>query len=168
MINEKEIIEKAITLKSLKFAGVYFLVRNKKIIYVGQGVNVLHRIRQHKKNIRLAFDSYYYIREESLNGLCRVKAERIYIKKFKPLFNFSDNPDYLSGKKEMLRIYLLEFNSYADLSEKTGINTTSIRNILMGIRGESHIHYNALRSFLFTKLSEKRKKYLIKKGVKID
>lgn len=50
--------------------GIYFLINNDKIRYVGQTVNIFHRLAQHKRNDKV-FDSYAFIpcEKEQLNEL---------------------------------------------------------------------------------------------------
>lgn len=64
--------------------GVYFLISNDKIVYVGQSVNIPSRIEQHKKDPCKEFDRYHSIP-------CKVTeldlVESNYIRKFMPKFN---------------------------------------------------------------------------------
>lgn len=50
-----EIIDRAIPTAIL--SGIYFLIRNQRVVYVGQSVNVLRRISEHIKN-GARFDSF--------------------------------------------------------------------------------------------------------------
>jgi hypothetical protein len=62
--------------------GVYFLIQGCEIVYVGQSVNVLDRIYNHR--YQKDFDRYYYI--PCLVGEMG-SVENYYIKKFNPVLN---------------------------------------------------------------------------------
>jgi hypothetical protein len=66
-------------------SGVYFLIRGTEVIYVGQSVDVLHRIARHRREKRF-FDAFAYIE-------CQVheldELERLYIKALVPEENWS-------------------------------------------------------------------------------
>ena len=80
--NEKEIVSAASV--DVPTAGVYFLIRNKRIVYVGQSVSVLGRIGNHALEGVKEFDSYAFIEceKENLNIL-----ESIYIHILAPEYN---------------------------------------------------------------------------------
>lgn len=67
------------------FTGIYFLILNQEVVYVGQSVDVLGRISRHKREGK-QFDSYSYIlcAPEKLNTL-----EAQYITAFMPWLNFT-------------------------------------------------------------------------------
>lgn len=78
---EKEIVDAA-KLEHSAVAGVYFLVANDCVVYVGQSVNVYTRIQQHKADKQ--FQSWTYIRcnPSELDAL-----EAIYILLLRPPLN---------------------------------------------------------------------------------
>ena len=57
LLRENEIIEHAIPVNSA--CGIYFLIHEKKIVYVGQSVNVYSRIFTHTQSKE--FDSYVFV-----------------------------------------------------------------------------------------------------------
>lgn len=57
LLSEREIVESGGILPRL--SGVYFLVHKERVVYVGQSVNVLSRIQEHKKTKR--FDWFTYV-----------------------------------------------------------------------------------------------------------
>ena len=67
------------------FTGIYFLIFEQEVIYVGQSVDVLGRISRHKREGK-EFDSYSYIlcAPERLNEL-----EALYITAFMPWLNYT-------------------------------------------------------------------------------
>jgi hypothetical protein len=48
------------TIPSHSFTGIYFLVLNREIVYIGQSVDVLYRISRHRREGK-EFDSYTYL-----------------------------------------------------------------------------------------------------------
>lgn len=67
-----------------KVCGIYFLMEDGEVVYVGQSVNCHSRISDHVRLEQKQFDSVYIIRadREALTQL-----ENLYIKKFNPKYN---------------------------------------------------------------------------------
>lgn len=67
--------------------GVYFLIKNQSVVYIGQSVNVYNRVQNHTDK---DFDKFVYIEcdKESLNIL-----ESLYIHTLKPILNGNINND---------------------------------------------------------------------------
>ncbi|WP_431129688.1 hypothetical protein [Flagellimonas flava] len=126
-MKEKEEIVGMSVKNKVVVSGVYFLIREKEIIYIGSGRDVHSRIRMHSKNRRMRF-SHYTILEMSKKK--RLLMEKQYIEKFRPLFNFMSNPDYQDGKKEVLRIFLTKFNSAKEVKELCGVNEDVIGKVV--------------------------------------
>jgi hypothetical protein len=70
--------------KGRSLCGVYFLILDSKVVYVGQSVNIPSRISQHRQDKGKEFDKYHYIEcdERDLD-----EVEQFYIRKFKPSQN---------------------------------------------------------------------------------
>jgi hypothetical protein len=66
------------------FSGVYFLVLQEHVVYVGQSTNVLSRIGSHSQNPLMKFDASFYVPIQRKNLL---EAERKWIKEFDPQYN---------------------------------------------------------------------------------
>lgn len=79
----EEVLEAAIPYGS--GTGVYFLIKDKEVIYIGQSIDVFHRMARHRRENR-AFDSFAYLEcpKERLDEL-----EAAYITAFVPFLNFS-------------------------------------------------------------------------------
>jgi hypothetical protein len=80
--------------KPFYICGVYFLIKNDEIVYVGQSVNIYIRIREHKS---FDFDKVFILPYdvEFLND-----AEKYFIDKFSPVLNKRPGvgkADYSSG-----------------------------------------------------------------------
>jgi hypothetical protein len=83
-MNEEDIIKNSKEYKySKNICGIYFLIKDGKIVYVGQSVNILERIKTHYYSLK-EFNRFYYIecKKEELN-----KLEGEYIFKFFPIYN---------------------------------------------------------------------------------
>jgi hypothetical protein len=66
-------------------SGIYFLIRGGEVVYVGQSVDVLHRIARHRREGKV-FDSFSYM-ECDPHQMDRL--ESLYIKAFVPEENLS-------------------------------------------------------------------------------
>lgn len=80
--NQKEILDRQIPVTLV--SGVYFLIKDNEIIYVGESENIIYRIGQHLK--AYDFDSYSYIKIDGNKDELR-KNETAYIHDFKPSLN---------------------------------------------------------------------------------
>lgn len=79
-------IPKYATIKDLKIVGIYFLLKKKKIVYIGQTVNAVPRINSHVNNID--FDQVRIIQ-------CRKKVLKKYEKRWIIRFRPKHNTTYL-------------------------------------------------------------------------
>ena len=61
---EHEIVKKAKSVEEEMLCGVYFLVNDDRVVYVGQSVNVYSRVKTHMADPRKTFDSWCFIRCE--------------------------------------------------------------------------------------------------------
>jgi hypothetical protein len=82
LLNEDEILLLAGIRR--KRVGVYFLIKNETVVYVGQSTNIFQRVGDHES--KKDFDTFTYIEcaKEDLNIM-----ETKYIVKFKPPLNFN-------------------------------------------------------------------------------
>ena len=78
------IIENAKDIEELLFSGVYYLIDNNEIVYIGQSTNVAARITTHVQNGTMAFDRYYVC--PVAPGKLR-ECESIAIKELEPKYN---------------------------------------------------------------------------------
>lgn len=83
--------------------GVYFLIDNDEIVYVGQSLNVYSRISAHKKD--KDFDKVFVIKcqKEELTEI-----ERYYILLLRPKHNKTHNPDKWAESTKMYAPVMLE------------------------------------------------------------
>lgn len=84
LLFKDEIIKQSVNYKSS--CGIYFLIENNDVVYVGQSIDVHSRIHQHSISNK-AFDSFSWIetRKNNLDVL-----ESLYIHTLQPKYNFSD------------------------------------------------------------------------------
>lgn len=77
--------------------GIYFLISEEKIVYVGQSLNCDARIDAHTKSTEMKLFDSYYILGCPVNKLAELEA--LYIRKFRPVLNIVQ-----SGAKHLLKI----------------------------------------------------------------
>ena len=110
---------------------IYFLLDNKKIVYVGESQIGIPRIFQHRANKK--FDDYIYVCEKQLpflkNYYFRRYYERRWIKRFKPKYNFE--PTRLPPLNEFLiKMYLWAENPQPEwVKPLTKFNTFFARKL---------------------------------------
>lgn len=65
-----------------KKTGIYFLIKNDEVVYVGQTKRGLARIYNHEEK---EWDSFYFVKVENQKDL--LKKEKYFINKYKPIYN---------------------------------------------------------------------------------
>ena len=89
--------------------GIYFLIKEKKIVYIGQSINIFTRIMTHAKYKK--FDSYSYILcDESILD----KLESLYIHVYQPELN-----GFVAEGRKHAPIQLHELLGAGIIGEKT-------------------------------------------------
>jgi GIY-YIG catalytic domain len=111
-LDEVDIASQSISVDRTKMQGIYFLLKDGKVIYVGQSSNVMARIGVHIANPKKSFDSYSFFKVENYDDLNVI--ETYYIYKFDPLENkvFPSNPWFISVAllKEKFKVSKTELN----------------------------------------------------------
>lgn len=72
-------------------SGVYYLIKENKVVYIGESSCIITRLSQHYKEGVKDFDFFYYDRVDS--EVKRKSKEKILIKKFRPIYNSTHNPN---------------------------------------------------------------------------
>lgn len=72
-----------------KISGVYFLMRGTEVVYVGQSVDVLGRVRYHRRVSHAYFDRAAYIQVEPEK---LIEQEEFWIRFFQPVENSAKTP----------------------------------------------------------------------------
>lgn len=87
MLIEREIVKAASPINTSDYCGVYFLVKGNRVVYVGQSINILVRVREHSKY--KDFDSFSFIRceKKKLDVL-----ESLYIHALRPEYQGRSGP----------------------------------------------------------------------------
>lgn len=93
----EEIISKSIP--SSHLSGVYFLIKDDEIVYVGQSKNIFSRIDTHKRNRKLIFDRVFYIYTPELDDLDRIELESKYISDILPRYNIAHAKEFIPKPK---------------------------------------------------------------------
>ena len=111
--------------------GIYFLILNDEIVYIGSSSNCTHRLSTHRRERNIVFNRYHVLNKPSTKGRYLVSLEAAYIRHYKPRFNRTFNPDYLEGKKLLWFTFLKNFNSFAEVSRLTGVTVSTVRLIIL-------------------------------------
>lgn len=82
LLTEKAVVDGSVPLTDA--CGIYFLLYERRIVYVGQSVNCRRRISQHEASKDKTFDAYHILpcAQTELDML-----ESLYVARFKPQFN---------------------------------------------------------------------------------
>lgn len=67
-----------------KVCGIYFLMLDGEVVYIGQSINCHSRISDHKRLEKIQYDSVYILRTDQA---ALTPLENLYIRKFKPKHN---------------------------------------------------------------------------------
>ena len=113
--------------------GVYFLIKDEEIVYIGSSANCGKRIENHKSNIQMRFNRVYVhpVFEKSYDHY-RFDLEKYFIKEFKPKFNRVHNPDYMHGTKALWFTYLSKFKNFKEVAELSDVQLFKVKSILEG------------------------------------
>ena len=95
-----EIIENSIEIPNYmrQISGVYFLLQDDVIVYVGKSENITLRLMTHIREKSKSFNKYYYIYYDNINEMSFMEA--YYIMLLKPLYNKKE-PD-VKYQKEVI------------------------------------------------------------------
>jgi len=80
-------------------AGVYFLIHEERVVYVGESACIITRLGQHMQD--KVFDGFRVISEQDPAN--RLKLEKAYIQKYSPIYNITHNPS-LTTRKPIVRL----------------------------------------------------------------
>jgi len=69
-----------------RYCGVYFLLADDEIVYVGQSVDVKKRLKQHADYSEKTFNRFFFVQCDRLE---LNKLEAYYILKFRPKYNIA-------------------------------------------------------------------------------
>lgn len=98
MLEKEMIVRLSVKIKKEPIIqGIYFLLYNDEIVYIGQAIDILARIKMHRSNPRLKFLKYFYIEYNSKEE--RTRLEKKYIENFCPKYNIEYNP---KARQDML------------------------------------------------------------------
>ena len=96
-LEKEDILKQAKTNLNVRKKGIYFLIDNDEIVYVGKSEkSIFERIRSHKKDDNKEFDSFFY--KEINENVDLNRIETMYIAKFTPKYNKSIS-DYFHYKQ---------------------------------------------------------------------
>lgn len=114
-LTEEKIIKKAIEIDSQKITGIFFLIKDEKIVFVGRTIIGVGAISQHFKD--KDFDKYYFMKcpKEDVESLAYE-----YIIKFVPIYNKSlpKREGYISLPAYKRKIAELGVEKYTHITKK--------------------------------------------------
>jgi len=84
--SEESIVSNKKNVDELVITGIYFLIHNGSIVYVGSSINSNARILNHALEREKVFDSYHIINMSQLDEVLRL-TEAYFIWKFQPKYN---------------------------------------------------------------------------------
>lgn len=96
----QELSAAAVPAKSIQqICGVYFLLHDKEVVYVGQSVAILYRVHQHVVEGKKSFNRWCYIdvKKDQLN-----EVEQFYITLLRPRLNKAGMPRMLADNDPTL------------------------------------------------------------------
>ena len=83
-MSEEEIIAGMKEIDWETFCGIYFLINEGEVVYVGQSVNVMARVAAHKIEGKKKFTHYYFYKADVTN---LNECEAMEIVRYNPLYN---------------------------------------------------------------------------------
>ena len=95
-----EILSLKVKTRSPVIVGVYFLILNEKIVYIGSSSNCHSRIKTHKSNRKMMFQEHFILPTVSREQA--TQTEKKYIQKFTPKHNLKHNA--IAKKEENIAI----------------------------------------------------------------
>ena len=121
-----------------RVVGVYSLIKDDEIVYVGMSVNVYGRINTHRQNKTKDFDSFC-ITECSENEL--EENETALILEFDPKYNIKDSPTrvFKPGSKKLLWFTKDQLDLLEKLKEKTKLNNSEVVRKAMELYAEKEL-----------------------------
>lgn len=79
-------------IKAKDIRCLYFLYKDKELVYIGKSINLFGRIGNHLIQKNKVFDSFRYLEVTDIIDL--EELEKIYIKKYKPIYNIQIKASY--------------------------------------------------------------------------
>ena len=105
LITKKEILKNQVNKQNI--SGIYFLIKNNKIIYVGQTSHFISRLAEHISS-KKKFNSYSFIPVK--NNQERLKLEVKYIKKLNPRENVQSKGN--NNKRNIPSKFIIKFKRH--------------------------------------------------------
>ena len=113
LLDKDFIIKNKILIKDKELCGVYFLIKNDEIVYIGSSINVESRINEHQKERKILFDHYFIIKEKYDFKTLEIQ----YILQFIPKYNTS-----LGSSKNLLQFGLIRASTIKQINHRCNIH----------------------------------------------
>ena len=126
LLSREQIVSEAYANDVISGCAVYFLIKKKVIVYVGQSQSVLYRIRTHMAQGEKDFDSFSYINvpEKDVNDI-----EMQYIKEFNPVYNKAGLISVFNTRTNQSEIKI-GWVTPKDAAEIIGVSRPSVYNYI--------------------------------------
>nr|DAY29420.1 MAG TPA: GIY-YIG nuclease superfamily protein [Caudoviricetes sp.] len=162
MLTKKEILQNKIDFEKYDFAGIYFLIHNNNIVYVGSSTSIGIRLNSHKKNNRMKFDSWFYIKYSCEVEMRYMEAKYIY--QLRPRYNIKYNPDYENIRMILFSEVRRRYDSIHKFSLEVKLSVTTLNAVFDLEKETKDYHIKQVTDYLFPNgISEKiLNKYKVK------
>lgn len=100
----EEIVSGEQHFEKYEYAGIYFLIFKKEVIYVGSSLKVGTRLFAHRSDKRKKFSGFHIIKYDDIRQM-RLDEIR-YIQTLKPKYNFYYNPDSSNYRRILYSKYI--------------------------------------------------------------
>lgn len=139
LLSKKQVLSLSTPLSEIKYmgrlSGIYFLINEGSIIYIGISEDISRRVRSHSYDRLKTFNCFSFLENSTYKGLRDL--EYLYIRVFQPkhnkqhvdkkLKNMKYTPEEVAVHKKHLSV-----TDMAVIAEKHGFFPQTLRNILIG------------------------------------
>lgn len=152
---KNDIINRSISLenytKSAK--GVYFLLQDDEIVYVGSSTNVNSRLATHIGEKRKQFNKIFFFKTANY-----IQLEKEYIKKFNPKYNIIHNPNACEYVEDIIPPEILKIPEIPEIENTIPIEISDKKtcpSFNMYLKRNNLMYINLLNvNYIFDRLNE--------------
>lgn len=153
MLELNEIIQRSVVHnKKDNIEGVYFLIKNDIVVYVGSSSNCMLRIDSHKRRGKIRFNNWFI--EKASKDKDSLEAE--YIRQLKPKYNIVGNPDYMNNRSSLWFNFLIYFESYEQVARQINMSSSLVTRIIKSNNPEKIRGYDTVRAFFDAIIDQKQ------------
>lgn len=140
LLSKKQVLSLSTPLSEIKYmgrlSGVYFLINEGSIIYIGISEDIACRVRSHSYDTFKTFNRFSFLENSTYKGLRDL--EYLYIRVFQPKHNKHHvdekptNGNLLSENEVSNAIKYLSYKDYSDISSRHYFTTYLLMKIMLG------------------------------------